>query len=247
MAGPDAARKHAVEGLTWAIRGLVGFLLVQLATAVGLVVLIPLYDLPTPTVLETAGLVQALLVLSWILVALGVASGVVVCVGIVGLYGDREELGREHAASVLRVRVWLAVTLILVAAGVVVPSLTGPLITFPGIGYAPADWSWSLGVTLAGLRAIFAGLVLYYTVQGLAEEAERVRLLLGMILGVVGAVLWNGLAAYAAGIPGPSMASLIPFLAGILAGLGTSAISVALFLSVYRDIRRHFSVPPQVG
>lgn len=243
MAEPGTAREHGVQALTWAIRGLTGFLLLQVVTGLGLIVLISLYDLPSPSLLQTAELLQSLLILSWVLVVLSLASGIVYCVGLMGLYGDREELGHDHAASVRRVRIWLGVTFVLVVAGLVVPSLTGPFVALPGIGYAPPEWSWSLGVTLAGLRAIFAGLVLYYAVQGLAEEAERVRLLLGMVLGVAGAVLWAGLAAYAAGIPGPSIASLIPFLAGILAGLGTSAISLGLFLSVYREVRRTLGPP----
>lgn len=243
MAEPGAAREHGVQALTWAIRGLAGLLFLQVVTGVGLVVLISLYDLPSPSLLQTAELLESLLILSWILVALGLASGILYSVGLVGLYGDREELGHQHAESVRRVRIWFGVTLVLVVAGLVVPSLTGPFVALPGIGYAPPEWSWSLGVTLAGLRAIFAGLVLYYAVQGLAEEPQRVRLLLGMVLGVTGAVLWSGLAAYAAGIPGPSIASLVPFLAGILAGLGTSAISLGLFLSVYREVRRTLESP----
>ena len=95
---------------------------------------------------------------------------------------------------------------------------------------------------LSGLQAIFAGLVLYYAVQGLAQEDARVRLLLGMTLGVLGAIVWSGLAAYAVGAGGPSMASLLPFLAGAVAGLGTSAISLGLFAAVYREIRRELEL-----
>jgi hypothetical protein len=133
--------------------------------------------------------------------------------------------------------------MVLLASGIAVPSLTGPFLTFPGIGYAPPSWSWSLSVVLAGLRAIFAGLTLYYAVQGLAEEDERVRLLVAMSLGVVGAVAWSGLAAYAAGIGVLSTDSLFPFLAGIVAGLGTSAISLGLFFAVYREIEENLKAP----
>lgn len=129
----------------------------------------------------------------------------------------------------------------------VVASLTGPLLSFPGIGYAPPTWAWSASVVLAGLRAIFAGLVLYYAVQALAEEDERVRLLVGMSLGVAGAIVWSGLAVYAEGLGGPSMASLLPFLAGTIAGLGTSVISLGLVLMVYREIRRDLETKPSAS
>ena len=239
MAGstpPPVAR--LVLGLTWAIRGLFGFLFLEVATAAGLVLLIPLYNLPSPSIADVVELESSLLLLSWVLIILGVASGLVYCVGLAGLYGGRREFGPEHAASVEQSPPWLAVAMVLSATGILVPSLTGPFLSFPGVGFAPPSWSCSVGGVLAGLRAIFAGLTLYYAVQGLAEEDGRVRLLVGMSLGVLGAVVWSGLAAYAAGIGGPSMDSLLPFLAGILAGLGTSAISLGLFVAVYREIRR---------
>ncbi len=243
MAGPTTApRERAHRGLAWALRGLAGFLLLQVATAVGLVALIPLFGLPDPSIVQVVQLKDALLLLSWILLAMGAASGILYCIGLAGVYAGREGLGPEHAQSAEQILPWLAVTLILVATGIVVPALTGPFLTFPGVGYAPPDWSWSVSVVLAGLRAIFAGLTLFYAVQGLAEEDARVRLLVAMSLGVVGAVVWSGLAAYASAIPGPSMDSLIPFLAGVVAGLGTSAISLALFIAVYREIRRSLQV-----
>lgn len=244
MAGPTTSpRVRAAAGFTWAIRGLLGFLILQLATVVGLVVLVPTYGMPSPSIIQVVELEGALLLLSWILLILAAASGLVYCVGLAGLYGGRRDLGPEHAASVEQTVPWLAVTLVLLASGIVVPSLTGPFLTLPGVGYAPPSWSWSVSVVLAGLRAIFAGLTLYYAVQGLAEEDERVRLLVAMTLGVVGAVVWSGLAAYAAGIAGPSMDSLVPYLAGIVAGIGTSAISLGLFVAVYRDIRRTLRGP----
>lgn len=244
MAGPTITpRDRAVGGLAWALRGLAGFLLLQVTTAAGLVALIPLYGLPDPSIVQVVELKDGLTVLSWILLGLGAASGILYCVGLAGLYASRDGLGPEHARSVEQILPWLAVTLILLATGVVVPALTGPFLTFPGVGYMPPEWSRSVGVVLAGLRAIFAGLTLFYAVQALAEEDGRVRLLLAMSLGVVGAVTWSGLAAYASAIAGPSMDSLLPFLAGILAGLGTSAISLALYMAVYREIRRTLRAP----
>jgi hypothetical protein len=236
-------RERAALGLAWAIRGLIGFLVLQVATAAGLVLLVPMYGLPTPSIIQVVELEGALLVLSWLLLILGVASGLVYCVGLAGLYAGRRGLDPEHARSVEQTLPWLAVTILLLGTGIVVPAITGPFMTFPSVGYAPPSWSESVSVVLAGLRAIFAGLTLFYAVQGLAEEDERVRLLVAMSLGVAGAVLWSGLAAYASGVPGPSMDSLLPFLVGILAGLGTSAISVGLFIAVYREIRRGMQTP----
>ncbi len=239
MAGPTPpSRTRATAGLSWAVGGLAGFLVLQVATAAGLLLMIQWYGLPSPSVVQVVELEGTLLLLSWLLLLLGVASGLVYCAGLAGLYASRQLFGVQHARSVEQTLPWLAVTLVLLATVVVVPSLTGPFLTFPGVGYAPPDWAGSVGVVLAGLRAIFAGLTLFYAVQGLAEEDGRVRLLLAMSLGVAGAVVWSGLAAFAAGVPGPSMDSLLPFVAGILAGLGTSAISLGLFIAVYREIRR---------
>ncbi len=231
---------RTLRGLSWAIRGLLGFLVFILVTAVGLVVLIPIYGLPAPTPDQTTQLEATLVLFSWALLLLGVASGLVYTVGLAGLWASRRRFGREHATSVEQTLPWLAVTMVLLAAGIAVPSVTGPFLTFPGVGAAPPDWATTAGVVLSGLRAIFAGLTLYYAVQALTHEDVRVRLLLAMSLGVAGAVLWSGLATFAAGSGTLSTSSLLPFLAGIVAGLGTSAISVALFAAVYREIRREF-------
>ncbi len=236
--GPPSARERAVSGMTWALRGLAGFLLFCVATAVALLACVPVYNLPSPGPYQTGQLENTLGLLSILLLALGAASALLYGIGLAGLYGLRKELGGIHAASVVQTTPWLVVALVLFAASVFVPSLTGPLLAFPGIGYAPPSWAWSASVVLAGLRAIFSGLVLYYAVQGLAQEDARVRLLLGMALGVLGAIVWSGLAAFAAGAGGMSMGSLLPFLAGVVAGLGASAISLALFIAVYREIRQ---------
>ncbi len=239
-------RERIARGLTWAVRGLEGFLALVLATAVGLLAFALGYALPAPTQDQTVQLGNALLALSWALLILGIASGLVYCVGLAALWGTRREFGREHAASVEQTLPWLGVTMVLLATAIPVPSLTGPFLTFPGIGSAPPDWATTVGVVLAGMRAIFAGLTLYYAVQALAEEDARVRLLVAMSLGAAGAVLWSGLAAYSAGSGTLTMGSLLPFLAGIVAGLGTSAISLVLFILEYREIRRGLDarVPP---
>ncbi len=237
--GPrPGTRERTLRGLSWAVRGLLGFLAVVIVTAVGLVALIPVYGLPAPTQDQTVQLEGTLLVLSWALLILGVASGLAYTVGLAGLWATRREFGREHTASVEQTLPWLAVTMVLLATGIAVPSITGPFLTFPGVGATPPDWATTVGVVLSGLRAIFAGLTLYYAVQGLTHEDVRVRLLLAMSLGVAGAVLWTGLATVAAGSGTLTMSSLLPFLAGLLAGLGTSAISIGLFVLVYREIRR---------
>ncbi len=242
MASPPSPRERAVLGLAWATRGLAGLVAFNVATALGLLAFVPMYNLPAPSLYQTGQLKDSLLLLSLCLILLGAGSGLVYCVGLAGLYGPREGLGKAHAVSVVKTKRWLAVTLVLVAAGIFVPSLTGPLLGFPGVGYAPPSWAWSSSVVLAGLRAIFAGLTLYYAVEGLAQEDARVRLLLGMALGVLGAIVWSGLTAYAEGIGTLSSDALLPFLAGAVAGLGTSAISLGLFIAVYREIRRELAV-----
>lgn len=235
-AAVPAGAERVPAGVSWAVRGLVGYVFLVLATLAGLVALIPLYGLPSPSREQLIGLQGALDLLSWVLVALGVAAGLLFCVGLGTLWTTRRALGREHSGSVEQTLPWLAVTLVLVGAEIAVPSLTGPFLSFPGVGLPPPDWTTSLSVVLAGMRAIFAGLTLYYAVQALAEEDARTRLLIAMCLGVVGAVLWSGLASYAEGKGTLGMDSLLPFLTGMVAGLGTSAISLTLFVLVYREI-----------
>ncbi len=245
---PDApqppAWNRARSGLNWAVRGLAGFLVAALLTAFGFVGLIPLYGVPSPTRDQELALGNALLALSWIVLLVDAASGLAYAVGLAGLWGTRRELGKEHATSVEQTLPWLLVMLVLMAAGILVPSITGPFLAFPGLGSAPPDWTTTLSVVLAGLRAIFAGLVLYYGVQALAAEDARVRLLVAMSLGVVGAILWAGLAAYAVAGWTLALGSLPPFLVGLVAGLGTSAISLTLFILVYREVRSGLPTPP---
>ena len=243
-ASPRSPRERAVLGLTWALRGLAGFLVLLVAMAASLLAFVPLYNLPSPSLYQQGQLNESLTALSLVLLVLGVASGLMYSVGLAGLYGPRRELGPVHAASVGETTLWLAVTMVLSGATVFVPSLTGPLLAFPGIGYPPPSWSWSISVVVAGVRAIFSGLTLYYAVQGLAQEDARVRLLLAMTLGVLGAIVWSGLSAYAAAVGVMSMEALLPFLAGIVAGLGTSAISLGLFMAVYREVRRELQAEP---
>lgn len=239
MAGatPPPGAERAPVGVTWAIRGLVGYLILAIATLAGFVILIPLYGLPSPSREQLIELQGALGLLSWSLLVLGIAAGLLFCTGLGTLWTTRRALGKVHATSVEQTLPWLAVTMVLLGAGIVVPSLTGPFLSFPGVGLPPPDWTPSLSVVLAGMRAIFAGLTLYYAVQALAPEDARTRLLIAMCLGVVGAVLWAGLASYAEGKGTLGMDSLLPFLTGMVAGLGTSAISLALFVLVYREIR----------
>lgn len=246
MAGrPTPQGGRTVAGLTWAARGLLGFLVAAVVTAVGLVVFIPLYNLPAPDTFQAAQLRNSLTLLSWTVLGIDAVSGITYSAGLAGIFGGRRDYGPDHARSVEQSLPWLLVSLVLFGSAIIVSSLTGPFLGFPGIGYVPPSWTVSASVVLAGLRAIFAGLTLYYAVQVLAEEDERIRLLIGMALGVAGAVVWSGLAAYAGEVGTLSAAALIPYLAGILAGLGTSAISLALFAAVYREIRENLKRGPR--
>ncbi len=239
MAGPPPPGGRTVAGLTWALRGVLGFLLAAVVTAAGLLAFIQLYGLPAPDVYQIAQLEDALGILSWLVLLIEVAAGLAYAVGLAGIFAGRHDYGPVHARSVEQTVPWVLVTLVLMATVIAVPSVTGPSLTYPGIGFAPPQWALSTGVALAGLRAIFAGLTLFYAVQGIAEEDERVRLLIGMALGVVGATVWSGLSAYAGEVGALSTASLVPYVAGVFAGLGTSVISLAVFALVYRGVRRN--------
>lgn len=244
MDAPATPRDLAtLRGLRWTARALLGFLGLLVVTAAVLVLFIPAYSLLDPDPAQLAAAEESLLLVSWGLVVAGILVGLAYLTGLAGLHTGRLPHGPAHARSVEQTLPLLAVTMLLLAAGVPIPSLAGPFLGIPGLGTGLPSWAPPLDVVLSGLQALFAGLTLFYGVQGLSLEGEKVQLLIAVTLGVVGALAWSGFLTYAAQL-GPLSSSLPAFVAGILGGLGTSVISLAVFASVHRQIQRRMAGGP---
>ncbi len=207
----------------------------------------------TPVFFEAiANRIPEALVGSWLLglsLAVGVAeaaaSGVYV-VGFSDVYGSRAHRGPRHARFVRRSFYYLCIAAALVVGGYIVPSFTGPLLGVPGVTRSLPAWALSVSVIVPGLRALFAALALVFAVGELASRSQEARLLVGMILGVIGAVAWPGAIAYAVASGGTPEGPVTALVAGVVAGLGTSVISLLLFAETLREVRAGLEGPPQV-
>lgn len=168
--------------------------------------------------------------------ALEAVAGSVFVIGYADLWGSRGEGGEDHARSVTQALPFLVVTGVLALVGVFVPSYTGPVFRIPTLLDTLPGWAATAGILVSGLRALCAGLALYFSLQGLANPSERSRLVLGMTLGVVGAVAWPGILAFGMETSGTATVLFAAVGAGVLAGLGTSAVSLGVFVLGCRDL-----------
>ncbi len=235
------------RGLRWIAWSLSLFIGIDVALVAVLLLLTPLFfD-------AIGGRVPQALVESWLLdvsLAFGLAeavASVLYVIGFADVYGSRERFGPEHARFVRQSFVYTCVTAGLVVGGDLVPSFTGPFLGVPGITKPLPSWALSVSVIVPGLRALFAALAMVFAVGELASGAQRMRLLMAMVLGVVGAVAWPGTMAYAVASGGTPEGPVTALVAGVVAGLGTSVISLLLFVGTIREIRHGLGAPPQVA
>jgi hypothetical protein len=188
--------------------------------------------------------------LSNLSLALGILGGVAGAVYVIGfsdVFGAGERHGPDHARYVRQSLVYLCVTVGLILGGDLVPSFTGPFLGVPGISPPLPAWALAASMIIPGLRALFAALALIYAVGELASDAQRSRLLLAMVLGVVGAVAWPGIIAAAVASGGPPEGPVTALVAGVVAGLGTSVISLVLFTRTIREVLRRLEGVRQVA
>ncbi len=226
------------RGLRWIGWSLLLFLGIDIAIIATLLVL-------TPFLLDAiANRIPPIRVESWLATAslvfgvLEAAAGALYVIGFADVYGSRGHHGAEHVRFVRRALVYLCVTVGLIFGGDLVPSFTGPFFGVPGITPPLPSWALSTSVIIPGLRALFAALALLFAVGELAADVQRSRLLVAMVLGVVGAVAWPGAIAYAVAAGGSPEGPVTALVAGVVAGLGTSVISLLLFLATIREIRQ---------
>lgn len=230
---PDATAR----GLRWIVVALALFLASSAALLALFLALLPAMADVLTSHAPRALVDDPLSVASLAVAAVDLVAAVIFTIGYADLWGSRSVWGEDHARAVAQSLPLLLVTGLIVFAGVFVPAYTGPLYRLPLPGDALPSWAITAEILLGGVRALFAGLALYFALQGLAEPLERTRLILGMTLGVVGGVAWPGLVAY--GMESAAVGSdlLTAIASGVLAGLGTSVVSLAVFLRVARAVR----------
>ncbi len=236
-----------VRGLRWIGWSLSVFLGIDVALGVSLLLLIPLFlDVladRTPQFVAESWLMSLALAIG----ALQGVAGALYVIGFSDVYGARERHGPDHTRYVRQSLFYLCITVGLIVGGDFVPSFTGPFLGVPGITPPLPAWALTPSVIIPGLRALFAALALIYAVGEIASDAERPRLLLAMVLAVVGALAWPGVIAYAVASGGPPEGPVTALVAGLVAGLGISAISLVLFVRTIRDVRRRLDGARQVG
>lgn len=227
-----------MRGLRWMTWALVAFLVVLLATAVALLVLGPEVFLASSDPTEVPALDAMLGNLSLAYVVLNIAVGAWFVVGFADLHSGEDEYGLEHRRAVGQAAVFLFVAFLLVLSASAMPTFTWPQLAVPWTQTLPSQTVLVAGTALPGFRAIFCGLVLVYSVYELADEVVRVRLLLAMTLGVMGAVVWPGALVYASIAAGTPDGRLVEYVVATVVGAGISAISLLLAIWCFRQTVR---------
>ncbi len=227
---------RTVRGIGWMSWGMV----LQLATsvlgsamAIILVMTLGSFAFTSPAALTALAAVFAL---ACGLLIVEIAVVVLYLIGFHGMYAGRREYGPEQDRNMERALVFVILAIVFVAVQAVSPFT----IVLGGLAN-PASTTLTLGVVLVAVEtasALMAGLALMTAVSVFADGGQKTRLLIGMILGALGAfagTIISLIGAYVGGAQGSSLETLI---ASSLAGSGTSAISLFVFFLVYREVRR---------
>lgn len=166
-----------------------------------------------------------------------VAVGVIFLVGFVDVHAGRHEYGLEHARAIDRATIALIVFAVLTVSGTAFSVSMNLLAPTTGI---PAESFLTGNLVLAPLGALVAGFTLYYAVRAVADESERGRLRGALVLGVAGAVAGPVLLGFATAAAPRDLSSIVTgLLASAVAGDGICALSLLLFVLVFREIRRN--------
>ncbi|MEK6986944.1 MAG: hypothetical protein AABX97_02475 [Candidatus Thermoplasmatota archaeon] len=215
--------------------GLLLQIIVLLISAIGTV---GLFLLLGPLIGTTPGLLAAFLAVGALfcgLAIVGIVMAVIYLVGFHGMYSGRHEYGPMQDRMMDRALVFVIIAIVLSAVQAISPFslvwgslFASPSMSTPGVVV--------LALVAQPASALFAGLALLTAVTVFADGSQRTRLLIGMILGAVGAAAGTAI-LLVAGVLGGTPSSLIEaVIASALAGQGTSVISLLVFFLVYREI-----------
>jgi len=228
---------RTVRGVGWMSWGLLIHLASLILGAVGTVLLIASMGAILYTSPEMLAALFAAFALVCGLVIVEIAAAVVYLVGFHGMYAGRHEYGPNQDRNMDRALVFVILAIVLSAVQVVSPYtlVWGALYSAPST--VPITVGL-LGLVVQPASALFAGLALFSAVRVFADGVQRTRLIIGMILGAVGAAAGTAILLLAAAYGGGLGSLVMGYVASALAGQGTSAISLLVFFFVYRDIRR---------
>ena len=231
------------EGRT--IRG-IGLMAWALVVALGAVVasaltLVAVALMLEPGIQSPSGLVPAALTALAAVCGIDIGQVFMAALFVIGFhhaYAGRYEYGLAHARSLERALVFLIVFALFTALAYIY-SVTNSVLQ-PGFVGVPALDLLSGNVLLAPLGALFAGLTLLFTGRGLADAVQSRRLRTALVLGVVGAVAGPLLLLLGVGSNVTDLRVLVSgLLASAVAGQGISALSLLVFVLVYREVRRN--------
>lgn len=167
----------------------------------------------------------------------GLSTIILFFAGFLDLYAGRREFGRSQEGALFRARMFLAVTVALSIAFALIPRQPAMAVGVPEEILASPDWAAAARVVLAALIALFMGLTLANSVFGLMDQMQRSRIRIAVGLGVLAAI--TGSVFGIIGITSGNVHLLVvAVVAGAIAGEGVAAISLVLFLFVFREIRR---------
>jgi len=226
-----------VDCLFWA---LVLDLALVLATFVASVAVIPGFFMALGAGQDPASLtphLPCMVVYLSLSILFGLSTIILFFAGFLDLYAGRREFGRTQERHLFRARAFLAVTIALSIAFALLPRQPGMAVGVPEEILASSDWAAAARVVLAALIALFMGLTLANSVYGLMDQMQRSRIRIAVGLGVVAAL--TGSVFGVIGITSGNLHLIIvSIVAGAIAGDGVAAISLILFLYVFREIRR---------
>lgn len=165
------------------------------------------------------------------------AVSVLFLVGFVDVHAGRHEYGLDQARAIDRATIALALfaaVTVFATASSVSMSLFAPTIGIPAESFLTGN------LALAPLGALVAGFTLYYSVRAVADEGEVRRLRAAVVLGVAGAVAGPVLLGFAISAnPRDVSAVVTGLLSSAVAGDGICALSLGLFVLLFREIRRN--------
>ncbi|MFA5895922.1 MAG: hypothetical protein WC985_03345, partial [Thermoplasmata archaeon] len=175
-----------MRGVRWMSWGLLLQIIVLLISAIGTV---GIFLLMGSLVGTTPGLLATLLAVGALfcgLAIVGIIMAVIYLVGFHGMYSGRHEYGPMQDHMMDRALVFVIIAIVLSAVQAISPFslvwgslFASPSMSTPGVVV--------LALVAQPASALFAGLALLTAVTVFADGSQRTRLLIGMILGAVGA------------------------------------------------------------
>ncbi len=230
---------RTIRGLGWIAWGLVvSVILVVVTGAIGIVSALTL----EPTLTAPTNVFRSLAAVVLIACGLGLGELIMAALFLAGfhqLHAGRREYGAAHERSVEHALVFL-ILLILVGTLGTVYSTFNALLGSPGSVLPGAPSAGIEGIVVGPADALLAGLVLFFAVRSLVPAQEHSRVRTAILLGVAGAAAGPAILILAASGGITDVPGLVSALLGAaVAGQGISAISLLLFLLIFRTVRRN--------